>query len=519
MSLATRVAKNVASSWVGFGVQVVVTLLLTPVVLSRLGIEAYGIWLLLQGFVGYYGFVDMGLRAGITQSITRRIATKDHPGLRQHIATARPVLLKLSLVVVSLSIVVSVALPHFVETSPELNRAFQLVVVIQGIGVALRLPLMPYGAVIVGCQRYDLANTIAVLTKVAYAIAAYIILTAGGRLVALSITLVLANLLDSTLRVFLAHKLVPELSGGDEKFARADIRELMQFGVWNFMLQIGHRIVYYSDTLVVGVLFSAAAIAPYGLAGALVDYCSSLIKISTRVLYPTMSELHHNGRQDQQRSLYYFSTRISLIVSSSFLIIGYMHLQPFLRLWLARSPDADSIVSQAPSLFLTLGIAYAFVSMRRAGTQLLLAAEKQKQLAIVQFSEAILNLTLSIALGLWIGIPGVAWGTLIPAAILGLCWHLKEHANILGVSRYRILNNTITGTFLYSALLTGACHVLYRCLGDINNWGELLFSCGLSVAFAGALFPLALSQEERSGLKRLVRQATKLSRKTKTSQS
>lgn len=498
MSIKKTIAKNVASSWAGLGVQIVVTLLLTPVVLSELGLEAYGLWLLLQGLVGYYGMVDMGLRAGVTQSITHRIAAEDYDAVRNHIAAARPFLSKLSALVVCISICASWALPRLVETEPELRAVFWLVVIIQGAGVAVQLPLMPYASVLVGLQRYDLANLIEISTRVLYALIAYMVLSWGGGIVALSVVLAVSNLTGTLCRVLLAHRLVPELRGATDGDNASEVSELFRFGFWNFLIQLGRRLIYYSDTLVVGTLFSAGAIAPYGIAGSLVEYCNSLVKVSTRVLYPTMAALHHQGERKQQYSLYLFATRICLIVSVAFLVIGYQHIRPFLLLWLSNSDEVSTIVSQAPSLFLLIGIAFAFVSLRRPGTQLLLAAQKLKELATVQISEAIINLIVSFALGMWIGVEGVALGTLIPAVGLGLVWHLGAHAKVLETTRAKILLSILPGTFLFGSVLAAFAWVAGNVYGPIETWYSLVGSTVIHVVFAGFILPLGLNAPERA---------------------
>ncbi|MCO8122491.1 oligosaccharide flippase family protein [Stieleria sp. TO1_6] len=497
MSIVSRVCKNVASSWVGLGVQIVVTLLLTPVVLANLGLEAYGLWLLLQGLVGYYGLVDMGLRAGVTQSITHRIATNDYRGVRRHIAAARPILWKLSAAVLALSVVASLVLPRLIDTAPDLQSAFFLIVIIQGFGVAVQLPLMPYAAVLVGLQRYDLANGIAVCIKIVYAMLAYITLLLGGGIVALSAILAFTNLLDNLCRVRLAYRLVPELRGSVDGDLSGEVSELFQFGIWNFLIQIGRRLIYYSDTLVVGTLFSAAAIAPFGIAGSLVEYCNSLVKASTRVLYPTMASLHLNGERRQQLALYLFSTRICLIVSAAFLIIGYSHLRAFLLLWLSGPQDITPVIEHSPPLFLLIGIAFAFVSLRRPGTQLLLAAKKLKELATVQFTEAIINLILSLGLGWWIGVEGVALGTLIPAVGLGVIWHLGAHADVLETTRFRILASIVPGTTLYCVALLGTAWGLGHAFGRIDSWFALFGSATVYTLTATLLLPLGFESKER----------------------
>ena len=506
MSVAKVILRNVASAWVGMATQIVVTLFLTPIVLSELGLEAYGLWLLLQGFVGYYGLVDMGLRAGITQSITRRLAAEDRSGVRRHITAAQPVLMKLSAAVIAIALIASFCLPAMVDCSPELRAAFPVVVIIQGIGVAIRLPLTPYSAVLVGLQRYDLANAIAVCVRIIYALAAYFVMLAGGGIIALSVTLVCTNLLDNLCRLVLAFRKVPELRRSvPNDLTKCDWKnersELFQVGGWNLMIQVGRRLIYYSDALVIGTLFSAAAIVPYGLASSLVEYCNSLVKVSTRVLYPTMANLHVKGDNEQQQNLYLFSTRICLLVSIAFLIAGFSHIRSFLRLWLYDSPDIEFICQDAPMLFLLVGTAFAFVSLRRPGTQLLLAASKLKELATVQFCEAMINLILSIVLGWWLGVAGVALGTLIPALLLGLTWHLGAHAQVLQTTRGKILWTMIPNAAIYVLAMLGFTWVCQNYwLRSLDSWFWLSMS-GLVHAIAILiLIPIGLHSSERSAI-------------------
>ncbi len=58
------------------------------------------------------------------------------------------------------------------------------VVFTQAIGVAARMPLAPFGAVIVGLQRYDIANAISIFTRIVYALATWWVLLGGSGLLA-----------------------------------------------------------------------------------------------------------------------------------------------------------------------------------------------------------------------------------------------------------------------------------------------------------------------------------------------
>ena len=74
MSRAGTILRNVASIWLGFAVNAAVTLALTPFVLRHLGTAGYGIWVLSSSIIGYYGLLDLGFRAGVTQHLTRYLA-------------------------------------------------------------------------------------------------------------------------------------------------------------------------------------------------------------------------------------------------------------------------------------------------------------------------------------------------------------------------------------------------------------------------------------------------------------
>lgn len=71
------ILRNIASNWIGFVVNAAVTIVLAPYVLSELRVVRYGIWILTSSIVGYYGFLILGFRAGVTRYLTRYLALKD----------------------------------------------------------------------------------------------------------------------------------------------------------------------------------------------------------------------------------------------------------------------------------------------------------------------------------------------------------------------------------------------------------------------------------------------------------
>src|SRR3954452_7832421 len=90
--MSRTIARNAACNWAGFVVQLAVAFLLTPFVLAKLGDVRYGAWTLIVGLSGYYGLLDLGFRAGLTQYLTRHLANRDFEQLNRTASTGVVVL-------------------------------------------------------------------------------------------------------------------------------------------------------------------------------------------------------------------------------------------------------------------------------------------------------------------------------------------------------------------------------------------------------------------------------------------
>ncbi|MCS7466771.1 polysaccharide biosynthesis C-terminal domain-containing protein [Stieleria sp. ICT_E10.1] len=502
MNVAKVVLRNVAASWVGLVSQVVVTFFLTPFVIRELGTEAYGVWLLLQGLVGYYGMVDMGLRAGLTQSITRRIAADDVVSVRRHIAAAIPLLSGLAAVIMLAATVLAIVLPSFVEMSGELAASIWTVVLIQAFGAAIKMPVTPYGSVLVGLQRYDIANAVTIFTRIIFAVVTWLALSRGGGLIALSIVLMSTNCLDGLIRVVVARRCLPGIRGCGITLDRTEIREITSVGIWNFLIGISRQFIYFSDTIVVAILFSARAVAPYGIAASLVDYGTKIVIASTKVLFPTMAYLSKQENKESLTMLYVTATRLVIGLSLSILIVGSVWIRPFLALWLGDSADANYLTSEAPLIFAVLSLAFLFVGFQRAGIQLLLAENKLKLVATLMFLEAIINLVGSIIFGNLIGPVGIAIGTLIAASTMGLLFHVPAHAKILHQQCLWLIFQISFRPMIFGCILAASIYGLANLIGQPMTWSQLMLAGGTSGTIVCILAPVLLTAGQISDLRR-----------------
>ncbi|TWU20003.1 lipopolysaccharide biosynthesis protein [Allorhodopirellula heiligendammensis] len=504
-SVTRIVTRNIAANWVGFAVNLAVIFFLTPIIIENLGGEAYGLWLLLQSLVGYYGLVDLGLRAGIVQTITRRIADDDSEAVRRHIAAAMPVLTALGGILLVVATVLAIVVASSIDVSPELRRQIVPVVLLNAVAFCTQMLFAPYQSVLTGLQRFDIENLFVVVSRIVSALVIVLVLSLGGGLVGLAMVTACMALIDGTLRWWRARHMYPALRGLRWCWSVAELKELWKFGIWNAATYVSRQLIFFTDAIVITYLIGAAAVVPFGIAGSIIDQCNRLVTISVRVLFPAMAHLRSSKDMGKRRQLYFTMSRLVIGVSVAATICGSALLAPFIGLWLRDTDVLAEIQSQAPLLFLLLGGASVFVSVQRCGTQLLLAEGAVRSVAILYAGEAVCNLGLSLALGKLYGVVGVAIGTLVPAALFAVLGHLPRHAHVLQLSVPAVLWRVLARPAVFACVLAGVSYACYRLFTPVG-WTGLILAFLLQGSMALALLAwVLLEPAQREILKSIPR--------------
>src|SRR5688500_18911125 len=107
-------------------------------------------------------------------------------------------------------------------------------------------------------------------------------------------------------------------------------------------------------------------------------------------------------------------TRVSTALAGPVVVALALLAEPLLRLWVG-----DDFAYRAVVVTLLCGAA-AVGAVSGTGFLMLQGAGFARRPAVLSAAEAALNLSLSVVLGLWLGLKGVALATLIAASLVQL---------------------------------------------------------------------------------------------------
>jgi O-antigen/teichoic acid export membrane protein len=404
------ILRNIFSNWTGYLITILVGFFLAPFVLHHLGNTGYGVWTLVLSLTGYFGLLDLGIRSSVGRFVARHVALCDADKVNRTVSTAMTILSCGGLLALLATAVIELNFDRF-KVGADLQGTAKAALLVAGIQIACSLPLGVFGAVLVALERFDIMTGVTIAGAVTRAALIVVFLKSGHSLIAMASIALVVGVAEYTAMGISAKALYRPLAISRRFVDRAAGKELMNFGMYRFVWTIANQLIFYTDSLVIGMFLGASDITFYAIAGSLITYGRNIVSLATDPLYPMATRMDSKNDREGLRQLQILGTRIGLLVGLP-LCLGLVFLgKQFISLWMGPQ------YAWSASILIVLTIPQ-FSSMSQYVSALVLAGmARHKILAYVALGEGIANLALSIVLVRRIGAIGVAWGTVIPHLI------------------------------------------------------------------------------------------------------
>ncbi|HEY3975193.1 MAG TPA: oligosaccharide flippase family protein [Candidatus Sulfotelmatobacter sp.] len=469
--------KNIFSNWIAIVVVGAIAFLLTPFLIHHLGNVEFGLWVLVGSISGYSGLLEFGLRATLQRYVARYRGVNDRAALNQIFMTALALTLCIGVLIFVIMLPFAWVLPGFFGLSGERAHDFTLLIVLMAISIPVSLVMLLLGTYVCGWQRFDLYNLISVARSVMHALLIVVVLRHGYGVVALGVLSIVATAGLLPLDWLMVRHVDPELRLDWRLATPAKARELLEFSVWMFLNSTGIRLRTFTDSIVIGRVLNVALIAPFSVAGRLMQYFDPIINSMVSPMLPVMSGYEGQGRRRELRQFFLQATKITTLMTFLIGSILVLDSRLLLRVWVG-----EEFVSTY-TLVLILLVGYVFELAQRPSTTALVALGCHRALGGWTLGEGLANLVLSIYWGHKYGLVGVALGTTVPLVIVKLTLQPWYTLRKLGVTARDYFGISLFRPVLVCLLFLAVCHWLMGSgpatgilgLGFTASWQGLLF--------------------------------------------
>src|SRR5271169_3009994 len=132
--------RSIFSNWVGLLAVGLMSFLITPFMIHRLGDFQFGIYALAFSTVGYFDLLAQGIRSTLQRFVGRLSGARDREALDSVFSTALTVTLVVGAFIIVVFVGFSRVLPSFFKLSPEEQQLFAKLVILLGINLGLGVP-------------------------------------------------------------------------------------------------------------------------------------------------------------------------------------------------------------------------------------------------------------------------------------------------------------------------------------------------------------------------------------------
>lgn len=332
-----------------------ITLYTSRVVLNALGIEDYGLYTAVGGFVALFGVISGSLSTAISRFITFELGKGNYIKLKLIFSSSVLIQFLIALLILVLVETVGVWFLNERMTVPEGQlTAANWVLQFSVITFAVNLISVPYTAVIIAHEKMSAFAYISIFDAVGKLLIAYLIsVSPTNRLITYSILLCCLAIITRLIYNIYCQKHFEECKFV-LKFDKSITKEIFSFAGWNFIGSCSGLLRDQGINILLNLFCGPAVNAGRGIAMQVSSAINTFTGSFTSALNPQITKQFAKNNYEEWSRLVYRGAKFSCFLLLIPSVPLFFESQTILSLWL-------SIVPPYTSIFVRLIIVYVFV--------------------------------------------------------------------------------------------------------------------------------------------------------------
>jgi len=431
-SLSYKTLRNSSYFFVGYLAPILAAVFVTPFILHRIGLVAYGIFILVNTVTSFLNFIDFGLSTSLTKFTAEYQARGDYSRLTKLIQSAQSLSYLFGFVGLIIFIVMGKWLLPLFHIQDQTQHNIFLVFVLGGVIFFLNSAMMAINAVPTALQRFDIITKINLANLIISNILIVAVVAMGFQLKAIMAVNIFVLLLTYAVYRLTYNKLLPQVPL-EFRWYPEEIKIAYQYGFMAFVSNLAASSLIFVDRLIIPIFLGPAQLSYYSLPGNVALKTSGVTNSLSPMLFPMASAMTGVGDTEKLKTVYVRAFRNLSLVAAALTTSIILFANKILFFWLG----AD-IANHGTGILIILALTYYLVSLYIPLNSMLLGMGKVSFLIKQSVFMAALNIVLLLVLIPLMGIVGAAWAYLISVVpmIYAFYWVEQGQFKITGKLKY-----------------------------------------------------------------------------------
>lgn len=496
-----RLMINLISSIIALAVQMGISLVLTPILVEKLGNEAYGFIGLANNFVSYATIITVALNSMASRFITIAIHRNEEKKANEYFSSVFLANIIMSVVILILLILMIANLNSLLDVPSYLEQDVKITFILVFINFIITLLSTVFTVATFVKNRVDLSSiqqTIGNLLKVVAIIILFWLFQ--PKIYFISIAAIVYTLYVMIANIHLTKKLAPELKIDVKNFKGSAVLELIKSGLWNSLSNLSSILLNGLDLLIANLFIDSVAMGTLSIAKTIPTAVLTLLGTISRVFLPQFTILYSKNKINELVGETKFSIKvlslIMIVPLAGFIVFG----QAFFTLWLPSKTPNEIIQIQILSVLTLLpnlvsSYIYTLYSINTVINKLKVPVIVTLVLGVVSVIITYI-LVKTTNLGVY-AIAGVSSIILLLKVLIFVPIYAAKNLNVK--------KRTFYGTLLRATITSVIIIILFAIINmsfKITSWGQLII-CAIIAGGIGYIvsFMCLLNRTEKNKVK------------------
>lgn len=335
-----RIAKNTLFLYIRMLFLTLIGLITSRVILRALGIEDYGVYNAVGGFVAMFSFLTASLSNAISRYLTVAIGKSDNALLKDVFPTSINIQLLMSILVAFVIDVVGTwFLNSHMNIPPSRMGIANTIFHISIISFAISLIIVPFNAAVIAHEHMSFFAYIGIFDGVLKLLTAFLLyITPIDRLLTYSLSLCLIPIINLTIYCFYCRKHFEECHYRFV-FKRNLFKEMFSFAGWSFLGSSSSVLNNYGVNVIINVFFGVTVNAARGVANQVDGILRQFVTSFTTAINPQIMKSYASGDFVYMNKLIRSGAKYSIYLLLLFAIPFWFETETILHIWLGSFPS------------------------------------------------------------------------------------------------------------------------------------------------------------------------------------
>jgi len=318
-----------------------VALLLTPYILSHLGVRDFGTWVLLSIFISSFNLLDFGLGTSFVKYISEYYTHEDYDRINRVLLSGLLFYALFGIVLVASGLLLEKPLFQLFNIARATSDVYFLVL----LSCAVSNVAAMFLSVFKGIQRMDKSNAIEIKLSILNAIGTVLFLDAGWGMFGLAVNTLISACCALVLSSWTVRRMMPEISVAAH-FDGKLLREMFGYGIKMQVSSLGSLICFQVPKLIVSRFLGIAAVSFYEVSSRLTLFMRAVPLVMISAIIPATSEL--GARNDRAKILrtYLLASKYVAMVTVAMAAFLVVEARSVITLWLGNGFESAVILVQ-----------------------------------------------------------------------------------------------------------------------------------------------------------------------------